>query len=52
MVDRYIPVVDEVKCVVKHLREPQAMLTCRTQPPIFSDGDVRVVTHIHLKAQP
>jgi hypothetical protein len=51
-VDWYNPVVSEVeKHVVKHSREPRAMLACGTQPPILSDGDVGVVVHVHLKAQ-
>jgi hypothetical protein len=53
MVDRYIPVVSEVeKRFVKHSWEPRAMLAHGTQPPILSDGDMGVVVHVHLKAQP
>jgi hypothetical protein len=53
MVDWYIPIVAEAeKCVVKHSWEPRVMLAHGTEPPILSDGDMGVVAHIHLKAQP
>jgi hypothetical protein len=52
-VDRYIPIVSKVeKRIIKHLREPRAMLAHGTWPPIHNDGDVGVVVHVHLKAQP
>jgi hypothetical protein len=52
-VDQNIPIVAEVEeCVVWHLLEPWAMLAHGTKPPIFSDGDVGVVIHVHLKTQP
>jgi hypothetical protein len=53
MVDWYIPVVAAVeRCVIKHSQKPRVMLARETQPPILSDGDVRVVVHVDLKAQP
>jgi hypothetical protein len=53
MVDWYIPIVAEAeKCVVKHSWEPRVMLAHGTEPPILSDGDMGVVAHVHLKAQP
>jgi hypothetical protein len=53
MVDWYIPIVAEAeKSIVKHSQEPRAMLAHGTQPPILSDGDMGVVSHVHLKAQP
>jgi hypothetical protein len=53
MVDWYIPIVAEAeKSIVKHSQEPRAMLAHGTQPPILSDGDMGVVSRVHLKAQP
>jgi hypothetical protein len=48
----YIPVVAELeKRVVKHSRKPRAMLAHGTQTLILSDGDVRILAHVHLKMQ-
>jgi hypothetical protein len=53
MVDRNIPVVAELaECVVQHSWEPRAILAHGAKAPILSDGDVRVVVHVHLKTQP
>jgi hypothetical protein len=49
-VDRNIPIVVEVKeRVIWDSRKPRAVLACGTKHPIFSDGDMGVVVHVHLK---
>jgi hypothetical protein len=53
MVDRSVPVVAELaECVVQHSWKTRAMLAHGAKAPIRSDGDVRVVVHVHLKTQP
>jgi hypothetical protein len=51
-VDWNIPIVAKVEeRVVWHSWEPRVMLAHETKPPILSDGDVGIVTHVHLKTQ-
>jgi hypothetical protein len=51
-VDRSVPVVAELaECVVQHSRKTRMMLARGAKAPIYSDGDVGVVVHVHLKTQ-
>jgi hypothetical protein len=53
VVDRDFPDVAEMEeCVVKHPREPRAMLAHGTKFPVLSEEEVGVVIHVHLKTQP
>jgi hypothetical protein len=51
-IGRDFPIIGEVEeCIVKHSREPQAVLAHGTKSPILSEEEVGVVVQVHLKTQ-
>jgi hypothetical protein len=49
-VDWSIPIVAKTdECVVKHSREPRAMLASGTQSPVLGEVEVGVIVQLHLK---